>query len=151
MVIDNIVCLMDILDTAGQEEHSATREHCMRTGDGFLLVYSVAARDSFNALQRFISQIMHFKGASPYSIIVVGNKSDLTSRRQVATQEGKNLALSLRGRFVETSCVTRENVDEAFFELVREIRVSEVERGGSQKSEKTSKEKKGKARTCTVM
>ena len=34
VVVDGAICILDILDTAGQEEYSAMREHYMRTGEG---------------------------------------------------------------------------------------------------------------------
>lgn len=45
--IDAEPALLDVLDTAGQEEYSAMREQYMRTGEGFLLVYSITSRNSF--------------------------------------------------------------------------------------------------------
>lgn len=47
MVIDGETCLLDILDTAGQEEYSAMRDQYMRTGEGFLLVFAVNSAKSF--------------------------------------------------------------------------------------------------------
>ena len=41
------VCLYSVLDTAGQEEFSAMREQYMRSGEGFLLVFSVIDRNRF--------------------------------------------------------------------------------------------------------
>ena len=49
-VIDDEVALLDILDTAGQEEYSAMREQYMRTGEGFLLVYSITDKSRFEKL-----------------------------------------------------------------------------------------------------
>jgi len=46
-VIDNKVALLDILDTAGQDEFSSMQDQWMRDGKGFLLVYSIADRQSF--------------------------------------------------------------------------------------------------------
>ena len=46
-MIDEETCLMDILDTAGQEEYSAMRDQYMRTGEGFLLVFAVNSSKSF--------------------------------------------------------------------------------------------------------
>ena len=43
-VIDDKVAKLDILDTAGQEEFSAMREQYMRSGEGFLLVFSLTDR-----------------------------------------------------------------------------------------------------------
>ena len=49
-VIDDEVALLDVLDTAGQEEYSAMREQYMRTGEGFLLIYSITSRQSFEEI-----------------------------------------------------------------------------------------------------
>lgn len=94
----------------------------MRTGEGFLLIYNVTSRASFDALKKFHTQILRVKDAASFPMIIVGNKCDMEHQRQVSTQEGKELARSLGCRFIETSAFTKVNVDEAFFELVREIR-----------------------------
>jgi len=85
VVIDKSVALLDILDTAGQEEYSAMREQYMRTGEGFLLVYSVTSRDSFENLKKFFSLILRVKDSNQFPMIIVGNKCDLTDSRQVST------------------------------------------------------------------
>ena len=54
-------CVLDILDTAGQEEYSAVREQYIRTGDGFLIVYSVTDRRSLmeaEAIYNFLLSIL---------------------------------------------------------------------------------------------
>lgn len=121
-VIDDEVALLDILDTAGQEEYSAMREQYMRTGEGFLLVYSITDKSSFEEIQHFCSQILRVKDKNEFPMILVGNKSDLDHERQVTTQEGKDLGKSLKIFHLETSAKQRVNVDLAFHELVRIIR-----------------------------
>ena len=59
-VIDDKVAKLDILDTAGQEEFSAMREQYMRSGEGFLLVFAVTDRASFEEVRGYI-----FKWANP--------------------------------------------------------------------------------------
>jgi GTPase KRas protein len=121
-VIDDEVALLDVLDTAGQEEYSAMREQYMRTGEGFLLVYSITSRSSFEEISTFQQQILRVKDRDSYPIIVVANKADLEHERQVSSQEGRALAASFGCKFIETSAKNRTNVDEAFYGLVREIR-----------------------------
>jgi len=89
-VIDEEVALLDVLDTAGQEEYSAMREQYMRTGEGFLLVYSITSRQSFEEIRVFQQQILRVKDKDYFPIIVVGNKCDLESEREVST-EGMSL------------------------------------------------------------
>ncbi|KXL46449.1 MAG: hypothetical protein FE78DRAFT_366266 [Acidomyces sp. 'richmondensis'] len=121
-VIDDEVALLDVLDTAGQEEYSAMREQYMRTGEGFLLVYSITSRPSFEEIYTFQQQILRVKDRDYFPIIVVGNKCDLESERQVSTEEGQALAAKFGCKFIETSAKSRINVDNAFYDIVREIR-----------------------------
>lgn len=121
-VIDDEVALLDVLDTAGQEEYSAMREQYMRTGEGFLLVYSITSRQSFDEILVFQQQILRVKDKDYFPIIVVGNKCDLEGDRQVSEAEGNSLARSFGCKFIETSAKSRINVDNAFYDIVREIR-----------------------------
>lgn len=85
-VIDEEVALLDVLDTAGQEEYSAMREQYMRTGEGFLLVYSISSRQSFDEITTFQQQILRVKDRDYFPMVVVGNKCDLESEREVSRQ-----------------------------------------------------------------
>lgn len=96
-VIDEEVALLDVLDTAGQEEYSAMREQYMRTGEGFLLVYSITSRQSFEEIMTFQQQILRVKDKDYFPIIVVGNKCDLEAERQVSTQGQSHLFLPKGG------------------------------------------------------
>jgi len=121
-VIDEEVALLDVLDTAGQEEYGAMREQYMRTGEGFLLVYSITSRNSFEEISTFHQQILRVKDQDSFPVIVVANKCDLEYERQVGMNEGRDLAKHFGCKFIETSAKQRINVDEAFSNLVREIR-----------------------------
>ncbi|KAG5340068.1 hypothetical protein C0989_002940, partial [Termitomyces sp. Mn162] len=136
-VIDDEVALLDVLDTAGQEEYGAMREQYMRTGEGFLLVYSITSRNSFEEISTFHQQILRVKDQDSFPVIVVANKCDLEYERQVgmngmsiesysaycwANMLGRDLAKHFGCKFIETSAKQRTNVDEAFSNLVREIR-----------------------------
>ncbi|KAI0050496.1 hypothetical protein FA95DRAFT_1603506 [Auriscalpium vulgare] len=147
-VIDDEVALLDVLDTAGQEKYGAMRDQYIRTGDGFLLVYSATSRTSFEEISTLHQQILRIKEKDSFPVIVVANKcdSDLEYERQprlfacivalsappraclalpcyAATQtEGRELAERFGCRFIETSAKQSANVDAAFSNLVRDIR-----------------------------
>ncbi|KAG2208727.1 ras-like protein 1 [Mucor mucedo] len=121
-VIDSETALLDVLDTAGQEEYSAMREQYMRNGEGFLLVYSITSRLSFEEITTFYQQICRVKDRDYFPMVLVGNKCDLEADRQVSSQEGRDLAKNFGCQFIETSAKQRIHVDEAFFEVVRDIR-----------------------------
>jgi GTPase SAR1 family protein len=62
------------------------REQYMRTGEGFLLVYSITSRQSFEEIITFQQQILRVKDKDYFPMIVVGNKCDLESEREVSTE-----------------------------------------------------------------
>ncbi|KAK0518053.1 RAS1 protein [Tilletia horrida] len=98
------------------------REQYMRAGEGFLLVYSITSRNSFDEISTFHQQILRVKDQDYFPVTVVANKCDLEYERQVTSHEGRELAKQFGCRFIETSAKQRINVDEAFSSLVREIR-----------------------------
>ena len=68
-VIDGETCLLDILDTAGQEEYSAMRDQYMRTGEGFLCVFAVDNMKSFEDIESYRRQIRRVKDADDIPMI----------------------------------------------------------------------------------
>lgn len=134
--------MLEVLDTAGQEEYIALRDQWIRDGEGFVLVYSISSRSSFARIQRFHSQIQRVKESSmagsptyPGSpmtasapmfgqapVMLVGNKCDRVTEREVSTQEGQALAKDLGCDFVEASAKNCVNVEKAFFDVVRQLR-----------------------------
>lgn len=144
-VIDDVVARLDILDTAGQEEFSAMREQYMRSGMGFLLVYSVTDRSSFDEIYKFHKQILRVKDRDEFPMILVGNKADLEHQRQVTQEEGQELAKQLKITYIEASAKLRMNVDQAFYELVRKVRLFELNERPPVKTKQKSKKK------CTIL
>nr|UJY53516.1 RAS related isoform 3 [Homo sapiens] len=80
--VDGIPARLDILDTAGQEEFGAMREQYMRAGHGFLLVFAINDRQSFNEVGKLFTQILRVKDRDDFPVVLVGNKADLESQRQ---------------------------------------------------------------------
>ena len=100
-VIDGTVAKLDILDTAGQEEFSAMREQYMRSGEGFLLVFSLADRRSFEDAARFHKEILRVKDRDEFPVMLVGNKADLDSQPMVR----KSLDYSIKWVFSNVRAV----------------------------------------------
>lgn len=127
--IDNRIVELEILDTAGIEQFTAMRELYIKNGDGFLLVYSVNDQNSFKELIKLREQILKIKGSYENCLMVlVGNKADLNyMERKVSIQDGIDLSESWGGiPFYETSALLRNNVDEVFIDLVRQIIRKEI-------------------------
>ncbi|KHN74218.1 Ras-related protein [Toxocara canis] len=121
--VDGQWVIMDVLDTAGQEEFSAMREQYMRSGRGFLLVYSVTDIRSFEETPKLYEQVLRVKDKTEYPVLLVANKIDLVNQRKVTEQQGRELADRLKVPYIETSAKDPPvNVDAAFHELVRIVK-----------------------------
>ncbi|KAF2730355.1 ras-like GTPase [Polyplosphaeria fusca] len=129
-VIDEEPALLDVLDTAGQEEYGAMRLQYMRTGEGFLLVYNITSRQSFEEIMTFQQQILRAKDKDYFPMIIVGNYCSQESERQVSYQEGQNVARQFGCRFIETDPKNRINVEKAFYDLSWIITKAVVEEKG---------------------
>lgn len=148
--VDGTACMLDIMDTAGQEEYSALRDQYMKTGQGFVLAYSITTATSFEAATKLRTQILRIKEDSQdIPIMLVGNKLDLEEERVVTTEQGRALAQKFQCGFIEASAKTNTCVKEIFFELVRMInkwREKNPLKGGPEK-----KKKGGKSGGCVLL
>ncbi|KAF4439265.1 Ras family, other [Fusarium austroafricanum] len=117
-VIDEEVALLDVIDTAGQEEYSAMREQYMRTGEGFMLVYSITSRENFEEITTFQQQILRVKDKDYFPMVLVGSDCSLEPEREVTRQEGEALARSFGCFFIEVDARSRVNIDKAFYGLL---------------------------------
>ena len=104
----------DIIDTAGQDEYSILNNKHAIGINGYMLVYSVASRVSFDMIQIIHEKILTYSGTQRIPCVVVGQKNDLVNARQVPTTEGEKLAASLSCAFIETSARNGQNVAKAF-------------------------------------
>jgi len=152
LTIDGQTVMLDILDTAGQEEYAALKDQYMLTGEGFFLAYSVVDLHSFNELKVLREQILKVKNATYVPMVMVGNKLDIAlkepQKRQVSTEEAKRLADSYGISFFETSAKDGTNVEEAWAALVRATRRN----SGPQKNEKQVKSAdEKKSQCCTLL
>ena len=79
--------ILDLLDTAGQEEFSSMQDQWMREGKCFLLVYSITSRQTFDEVDTLREKLSRARGhglRGPMPFFVIGNKCDLEEQRQVS-------------------------------------------------------------------
>lgn len=117
-------------------------------------MYSITSRQSFNEIDSFSNQILRVKDVESFPMVLVGNKCDLERVRQVPTVDGETKANHWGIPFFEASASLRINIEESFFQLVREInartyagRPDGVHPNYKKKSPQANK----KSRKCTIL
>lgn len=109
-----------VWDTAGQERFRTITTAYYRGAHGILLVYDITNRQTFSNINNWLNQLkLHSR--ENIALILVGNKTDLESNRQVSFEEGQNKANEFGCNFYETSCKSAENVETCFISLVTQI------------------------------
>jgi len=113
---------VEIQDTAGTEQFTAIKDVYMRNGQGFVIVYSINSKSTFNELEYLHEQICRVKDKCDVPLVLVGNKCDLVEQRVIPREQGEKMAQSWGDcLFIEASAKTRLNVDRIFEEVVRQI------------------------------
>ncbi|KAM3138547.1 hypothetical protein pb186bvf_009299 [Paramecium bursaria] len=111
--IDDINVKLQIWDTAGQESFKSITRSYYRSAAGAVVVYDVTRRDTFNHVQDWLNEARQ-NGNPTMTIILVGNKADMESMRQVTLEEGKRMSQELNLSFLEVSAKTGHQVDDIF-------------------------------------
>ncbi|KAL5604783.1 hypothetical protein BROUX41_001876 [Berkeleyomyces rouxiae] len=109
------------LDTAGTEQFVAMRDLYMKTGQGFLLVFSITSNSSLTELASLRKEIIRIKDDETVPIVIVGNKSDLEDQREVSRARAFAISQEWGSPYYEASARTRTNVDEVFIDLCRQM------------------------------
>ena len=98
----------------------------IREGDGFLIVYAINSEESFDEADIIRQKIIRILDADPDNpdvpIVLVGNKCDLENERKVTKQQLTEKQTEWNCSTYESSAKEKINIDEAFYQVVREIR-----------------------------
>jgi Ras homolog enriched in brain len=111
----------EIIDTAGQDEFSILNSKHAIGIHGYVLVYSIASRQSFEMCSILRDKILNFTGMNWIPCVLVANKVDLHPQRQVTAAEGANLAQEWKCPFLETSAKHNQNIARVFEQMMAEI------------------------------
>ena len=119
---------LQIWDTAGQERFRTITSAYYRGCHGIFVVYDVTNKDSFANVEKWVSEARK-QAPKDANIVLIGNKSDLESRREISYDVGYQVASSLGvSSFFEVSAKTGSNIREAFDELIPLMRRTADER-----------------------
>lgn len=118
--VDNKIIKINIWDTAGQERFTSITSAYYKGAQGALIVYDITRQDTFDNIDKWYRELKS-KIASDISVILLGNKSDLSLLRKVSYEEAKEKANMLKIKLYETSALDANNINEAFRKLICDI------------------------------
>eukprot|EP01105_Mastigella_eilhardi_P027236 TRINITY_DN82_c0_g2_i2.p1 TRINITY_DN82_c0_g2~~TRINITY_DN82_c0_g2_i2.p1 ORF type:complete len:205 (-),score=67.94 TRINITY_DN82_c0_g2_i2:190-804(-) len=119
--LDNKTIKLQIWDTAGQERFRTITSSYYRGAHGIIVVYDVTDGVSFNNVKQWLQEIDRY-ACENVNKLLVGNKSDLSTKRAVEYNTAKAFADGLGIPFLETSAKTATNVEQAFLKMASEIK-----------------------------
>ncbi|KAI9522386.1 Ras- protein Rab-1A [Dissostichus eleginoides] len=118
--MDGKTVKLQIWDTAGQERFRTITSSYYRGAHGIIIVYDVTEQESFNNVKQWLDEIDRY-ACENVSRLLVGNKSDLVSKKVVELSTAQDLASSLKVPLLETSAKSSDNVERAFLTMASEI------------------------------
>lgn len=148
---------LQVCDTAGQERFGTLTSSLYRQAQGILICYDTTDSETFGHVDNWRIEIMNY-APKDAQICLLGTKTDLSTKRQVTTETGKNMADGWHVPFFEVSAKTNSNVDEAISELARRITVAKSfkssqskPRQASMSANKPVKVREQRTRTCHLL
>ena len=145
--INNKRIKLQIWDTAGQERYRVVTKNYFNTSNGFVIIYDITSRESFNNINNWMEQIESMVG-DRVKCMIFGNKNDLVSERKVQKEEGEELAKRYNCSFFETSAKEGNNIEEGFksitLEIIEKLKNSKVKKDNGTTILKSKKNKQKK-------
>ncbi|XP_049849513.1 ras-related protein Rab-1B-like [Schistocerca gregaria] len=132
--VDGKIVKLQIWDTAGQERFRTITSSYYRSAHGIIIVYDITNQDSFSNIRHWLAETDRC-ASKGISKLIVGNKSDLTTRRVVTQEAGKEFADQLGIPFIETSARESVNIETSFFILAKSLKDSMTPKEAAQSAE----------------
>ncbi|OUC42739.1 Ras family protein [Trichinella nativa] len=113
MYLEDRTVRLQLWDTAGQERFRSLIPSYIRDSTVAVVVYDITNANSFHQTSKWIDDVRTERG-SDVIIMLVGNKTDLSDKRQVSSEEGERKAKELNVMFIETSAKAGLHVKQLF-------------------------------------
>jgi small GTP-binding protein len=117
MEVDDRLAVLQIWDLGGQKHYERLRSRFYRGARGVVMVYDTTRNETYEEMSTWKKEVDSH--VDDYSLVILGNKVDLITEREVKFDSGIILAEEFGGSYFETSVKLDQNVEEAFQTLVR--------------------------------
>ena len=113
-----------IIDTGGKKEFKSIINPYKRKQNGFIFVYDITNKKSFEELKNYVNDIQYNVGN--FKSVILGNKSDLKINEEVTEEEGRKFADEIGANFYLVSAKDNINIEEGFKSLIDQIPLNEI-------------------------
>ncbi|THU80122.1 GTP binding protein [Dendrothele bispora CBS 962.96] len=120
MYLEDRTVRLQLWDTAGQERFRSLIPSYIRDSSVAIVVFDITNRQSFLSTTKWIDDVRSERG-NDVIIVLVGNKADLSDKRQVTLEEATNMATGLNIMFMETSAKAGHNVKSLFKKIAMSL------------------------------
>ncbi|KAI9269897.1 CBN-rab-6.1 protein [Sporodiniella umbellata] len=120
LYLDEKTIRLQLWDTAGQERFRSLIPSYIRDSSVAVIVYDVSNRNTFANTTRWVDDVKAERGNEAI-VVLVGNKTDLSEKREVTTAEGEKKAKELGVLFIETSAKAGHNVKPLFKKIAQAL------------------------------
>ncbi|KAJ3312294.1 Ras- protein Rab-6A [Blyttiomyces sp. JEL0837] len=129
MYLEDRTVRLQLWDTAGQERFRSLIPSYIRDSSVAVVVYDITNRNSFQNTSKWVDDVRAERGTDVI-IVLVGNKTDLSDKRQVSTEEGEKKAKEFNVMFIETSAKAGYNVKALFRKIAQALPGMDSQQGG---------------------
>ena len=109
---------LQIWDSAGQEKFRSLIPNYIRGSSLVFIVYDISNRKTFDNLQSWVDFVNNIENSN---IVIIGNKIDLDSKREVTTEEGEKFCREKNYEFFEVSAKDDTNLNDMLFNSVASL------------------------------
>ncbi|KAG8896475.1 Ras- protein RABH1b [Tulasnella sp. 417] len=120
MYLEDRTVRLQLWDTAGQERFRSLIPSYIRDSSVAIVVFDITNRASFLSTSKWIDDVKSERG-NEVIIVLVGNKADLSDKRQVTLEEATAKATELNIMFMETSAKAGHNVKSLFKKIAMSL------------------------------
>ncbi|KAH9981739.1 ras-domain-containing protein [Russula compacta] len=120
LYLDDRTVRLQLWDTAGQERFRSLIPSYIRDSTVAIVVFDITNRQSFLSTTKWIEDVRSERG-NDVMVVLVGNKADLSDKRQVTLEEATAKAQNLNIMFMETSAKAGHNVKSLFKKIAMSL------------------------------
>ncbi|KAI8981612.1 small GTPase superfamily [Mycotypha africana] len=120
MYLEDKTVRLQLWDTAGQERFRSLIPSYIRDSSVAVIVYDISNRQSFMNTSKWIDDVRAERG-DDVIIVLVGNKSDLSEKREVTVEDAEKRSKELNVMFIETSAKAGHNVKTLFRKIAQSL------------------------------